>query len=90
MLDLRCLRFNNVNIVPVKQPDTTVINISIGATTISGMMLKINPVPRLYRCPYNKIISPIYISSVNIEATIDGTQIETNLRLLVTHRKLIQ
>ena len=56
------------------------INKSIGAKTIPDMLSKINPVPKLYKCPLSRIISPIYIRNVITEATIDGLQIETNFR----------
>ena len=62
-------------------PDAITIRISAGAKTIPGMLLKTDPLPKLYKCPLSKIISPIYISSVIAPATIDGIQIETNLHL---------
>ncbi len=57
------------------------INKSTGARIIPGMLLNIKPVPRLYKCPLSRIISPIYIRYVITEATIDGIQIETSFRV---------
>ena len=45
---------------------------------IPGILSKTNPVPKLYKCPFSKNISPRYIRSVIAEATIDGIQIETS------------
>lgn len=45
-----------------------------------GMLSKINPVPKLYRCPCSRIISPTYIRNVIMEATSAGIPIETKFR----------
>ena len=64
------------------QPDTRITIKSISAKTIPGKLSNIIPEPKLYKCPFSSIISPIYIRNVIIEATIDGTQIETSFRFL--------
>ena len=78
--DLAYLPFSKVNINSVTHPDTTIINKSIGARTILGMLSNMNPSPKLYKCPFSRVISPIYIRSVITEETIAGIQIERNFR----------
>ena len=52
----------------------------MGESTMPGMLLKMNPLPKRYKCPLSRIISPIYISSVIEEATMDGIPMERNFR----------
>jgi hypothetical protein len=42
----------------------------IGATMIPGILSNRNPVPKLYKCPWRRIISPTYIRVVIIADTI--------------------
>lgn len=72
------LCLSKVNINAVMQAAARIISRSIGAKTIPGKPLNINPVPKLYKCPLRRIISPIYIRNVIIEETIDGIHIEIN------------
>lgn len=72
--------FSKEKINAVTHPEATIINKSIGAKTIPGILLNIMPEPKLYKCPFSKNISPIYIRNVITEATIDGIQIETSFR----------
>lgn len=62
------------------QADARIIIKSIGAKAIPGKLLNINPMPKLYKCPFRRIISPIYIRNVIKEAAIDGRKIEMNFR----------
>ena len=68
-------------ITAVMQPDAMIMNKSMGARTIPGMLLKRNPVPIRYKCPLSKIISPIYISSVIKEAIADGIHMDIDFCL---------
>ena len=68
-----------VNIKAVMQADAKITIKSIGANTIPGMLSNTNPVPKLYKCRFSRIISPMYIRNVMAAAAIDGIQTETNL-----------
>ncbi|MBR4021467.1 MAG: hypothetical protein IKI94_02515 [Ruminococcus sp.] len=72
--------FSKEKINAVTHPEATIINKSIGAKTIPGIQLNIVPEPKLYKYPFSKNISPIYIRNVITEATIDGIKIETSFR----------
>ena len=70
------LRFNRVDNPAVMAPEAIIVSISTGAKTMDGMLLKRNPVPKLYKCPLSKTISPMYIRRVMTEAATDGIQRE--------------
>ena len=55
-------------------PAERIVSRSTGAKTMCGRGLKRKPVPKRYKCPLSKHISPIYISSVITLATTDGAQ----------------
>ena len=48
---------------------------------IPGILSNRNPVPKLYKCPWRRIISPTYIRVVIIADTIAEIPTVTNLRL---------
>ena len=54
---------------------------STGANTMPGRLSKKKPVPKLYRCPFSKIISPMYIRKVMREAITAGSQRERSFLL---------
>jgi len=53
--------------------DATITKISTGASTIPGNSSNKNPVPKRYKWPLSSTISPIYITIVTADATIDGS-----------------
>ena len=63
-------------------PETAITAISTKDSTIFGRLVNKAPVPRLYKCPFNSIISPMYIKSVMAEAVTDGTSFSTALCFL--------
>ena len=69
-----------MNINAVMQAAARIISKSIGAKIIPGKALNMNPTLKRYKCPLRRIISPIYIRNVIIEAAIDGIHIEKNFR----------
>ena len=71
--------FSKANSPAVTPPDAAITNRSAGARIIPGMLSKKIPVPKLYRLPFSRIISPRYIKRVIPEAIIAGSHTDRKL-----------
>ena len=64
--------FKEWQISSVIPPEAIMTRISAGASTSFPKPSKRNPCPNLYRFPFSKIISPIYMSKETKTAVIEG------------------
>lgn len=76
-VSLYAFLFRRKHMSAFKPPDNAIIKISNGARIIPGIPSNKIPEPNLYKCPFRRIVSPMYMASVTSDAASEGTNTES-------------